>query len=340
MPAAERALPPLATARAEALIAQFSSIAAVIVGDVMLDEFVFGRVTRISPEAPVPVVEFDREECRVGGAGNVARNVQALGGSVAVIGLVGSDDGGKRVLETFVAAGISPRGIVTDASRPTTRKLRIVTNRNQQVARVDYERDTEPAPEIENALLAALEAEAPAARVIVVSDYLKGAVTRRIAGRAIDLARGRGVPVLVDPKVPHLDYYAGATVITPNNAEAETASHTRIRTHAEARAAARTIRDRVECQSVLMTRGEAGMWLIDDTAEGYLPAATREVADVTGAGDTVIATLALALAAGATISEAATLANAAAGIAVGKFGPAAVTPEELRRAVGGGEGYW
>jgi D-beta-D-heptose 7-phosphate kinase/D-beta-D-heptose 1-phosphate adenosyltransferase len=335
MPAADSALPLLDLARADALIAQFSSVAAVIVGDLMLDEFVFGRVSRISPEAPVPVVEFDRDEFRVGGAGNVARNVQALGGSVAVIGLIGSDDSGRRVLDALRTAGVLAGGIVTDASRPTTRKLRIVTSRNQQVARVDYERDAEPAAEIEHALVTALEAAAPRADVIVVSDYLKGVVTRRLAGRAIGIARDRGLPVLVDPKVPHLDYYTGATVVTPNNAEAETASHSRIRTHADARTAARTIRDRVHCRSVLMTRGEAGMWLLDDAAEGYLPAATREVADVTGAGDTVIATLALALAAGATIAEAASLANAAAGIAVGKFGPASVTPDELREAMRG-----
>jgi D-beta-D-heptose 7-phosphate kinase/D-beta-D-heptose 1-phosphate adenosyltransferase len=151
--------------------------------------------------------------------------------------------------------------------------------------------------------------------------------------RAVGIARDRRIPVLVDPKIPHIDYYAGVTLLTPNNAEAEAAAHTRIRTNADARAAARVIRDRLACRSVLITRGESGIWLLDEGHEGHLPAASREVADVTGAGDTVIATLALALAAGADTVEAATLANAAAGVTVSKFGPASLSSEELRAAL-------
>jgi D-beta-D-heptose 7-phosphate kinase/D-beta-D-heptose 1-phosphate adenosyltransferase len=312
------------------LVRQFGGVRILIIGDVMLDHFVFGRVSRISPEAPVPVVEFDHETFRVGGAGNVAHNVRELGGHVDVVGLIGHDEHGARLRNALDSAGISADRLVVEEGRPTTRKMRLVTSRNQQVARVDYESDAEARGDVERALISTLEKGSTNARAIVVSDYLKGSVTRALVARAVSIARDLRVPLLVDPKVPHLDYYQGATLLTPNNAEAETASHTRIRTHADAHAAARLIRDRLGCRGILITRGEAGMWLLDETAEGHLPAAAREVADVTGAGDTVIATLALALGAGADVVEAATLANAAAGVTVSKFGPAGVAPEELR----------
>jgi rfaE bifunctional protein kinase chain/domain len=333
MPAPDVALRPLGHDRAVDLIGLFTGVPILIVGDLMLDHFVFGRVNRISPEAPVPVVEFEREEFRVGGAGNVAHNVRGLGGAVDVVGVVGRDDHGARVRDALQTDGVGITGIVVDDSRPTTRKMRLVTSRHQQVARVDYESDREVSGEIEARLIVALDCVAATARAIVVSDYLKGAITRTLVARAVGIARDRRVPLLVDPKIPHLDYYTGATLLTPNNSEAEAASHTRIRTNGEAHAAARAIRQRLGCQGVLITRGESGMWLFDESGEGHLPAATREVADVTGAGDTVIATLALALAAGATVVEAAVLANAAAGISVGKFGPAGVTPDELRLAL-------
>jgi rfaE bifunctional protein kinase chain/domain len=329
----DTALRPVDRARSEALLHRLSGLPIVIVGDVMLDHFIFGRVTRISPEAPVPVVEFDHEEFRMGGAGNVAHNVRGLGGTVALIGIVGRDEHGTRLKGALTRDGIGTAGLVTEDSRPTTRKVRIVTSRNQQVARIDYESDREARGDIETALVAALDKAAGSAKAIVISDYLKGTVTRPLVARAVGIARDRAIPVLVDPKIPHLDYYSGVTLLTPNNAEAETATHTSIRTDGEARAAARAIRTRVGCKSVLITRGESGMWLLDDSNEGHIPAATREVADVTGAGDTVIATLALALAAGGDMAEAATLANAAAGVTVSKFGPTSVSLEELRSAI-------
>src|SRR4030095_16744582 len=258
------------------------------------------------------------------GAGNVAQNVRGLGGSVDVIGVIGLDDYGARLQKALRTDGIGGTGVVVEKRRPTTRKMRLVTSRNQQVARVDYESDHEAKDEIEAALLAALETASESASAIVVSDYVKGSITRAIVARALGIARDRRVPLLGDPKISHLDYYTGATLLTPNNAEAEAATHTRIRTNADAYAAARSLRDRLSCKGVLITRGEAGMWLLDESGEGHLPAAAREVADVTGAGDTVTATLALAMAAGADVVEAATLANAAAGISVGKFGPAGV----------------
>ena len=329
----DTALRPVDRARTDEILQRSSGLPIVIVGDLMLDHFVFGRVSRISPEAPVPVVEFDREDFRIGGAGNVAHNVRALGASVEVIGVVGADEHGVRLKDALRAAGIGTTGVGAEDRRPTTRKVRVVTSRNQQVARIDYESDQEVGGTIEAALMSALDRSAATARAIVISDYLKGSITKALVARAVNIGRDLRIPVLVDPKVPHLDYYSGATLLTPNNSEAETAAHMRIRTHADARTAARAIRDRTGCKSVLITRGESGMWLLDGDHEGSIAAAAREVADVTGAGDTVIATLAIALAAGADLSEAASLANTAAGIAVGKFGPALVTPAELLAAV-------
>ena len=174
-----------------------------------------------------------------------------------------------------------------------------------------------------------LERALPAAGAVIVSDYLKGAITRRLMTLVCDFAGRRRVPVLVDPKIPHLDYYRGATIVTPNHHEAEAATHRPIRSDEDARAAGRDLRARVRCDAVLITRGEHGMWLTDRDVEGSIPTVAREVSDVTGAGDTVAATLALALGAGATFAEAAVLANHAAGIVVGKFGPATLTPDEL-----------
>ena len=301
-----------------------------IVGDLMLDHFVIGRVERISPEAPVPVVCFDHEEFRLGGAANVAHNVAALGGRVEMVGLVGSDPEGARLRTGLDQLSIGTDGLVTDEARCTTRKLRVVTTRNQQVARIDYESDREVSGSLESQVVERVERLAASADAILVSDYLKGLVSRGVAAAAVAAARRRGLPLLVDPKVPHIDYSAGATVITPNHHEAEAVTHMRIRTAGEAAAAARRFRERAACESVLITRGEQGMWLLGTDGETELPAEAREVSDVTGAGDTVIATMTLALAAGAPLVEAARLANRAAGIVVGKFGPATVTADELR----------
>ena len=326
----ETVLPAIQPDRARGLIKRFAGLPIAIVGDVMLDHFIYGRVSRISPEAPVPVVEFDREEFRIGGAANVAANVRALGGSVAVSGVVGSDEHGTHLTDALRRSGIDTARILIDRERPTTRKVRIVTSRHQQVARIDYESDQDIAGDVSDALISAMEQGARSARALVVSDYLKGSITRRLTSKAVALCAELRIPLVVDPKVGHLEYFAGASIITPNNAEAEATAQMRIRSNADAKRAARIIRTRVECQAVLITRGESGMWLLSDAHEGYLPATAREVADVTGAGDTVVAALALALAAGADPVEAATLANAAAGVTVTKFGPASASPDELR----------
>ena len=333
MSSAPTSFPPLSVSRAQHLVERFPSSAIAILGDVMLDQFIIGRVHRISPEAPVPVVEFQREELRAGGAANVAANVRALGGRADLIGVVGVDRAGDQLLAELQARGIGCADIVKDGRRRTTVKMRIVTDRNQQVARVDYEEDDEPERRVADALAAAAERAVDSAGAVIVSDYLKGGITREAMQRLVTRSRLKRVPVLVDPKIPHLDRYAGARLITPNHHEAEVATHLRIRTDSDAHEAALALRERSGCESVLITRGEQGMWLLDGDVEGPLRAAAREVSDVTGAGDTVIATLALAVACGATLAEAAALANHAAGVVVGRFGPATLTPPELLAAV-------
>lgn len=323
-------LPPVPAARARDLVARFPGVPVLVVGDVMLDRFIVGRVTRISPEAPVPVVQFQSEHVRLGGAANVANNVAALGGRASLVGLVGADTAGQRLSEQLAAAGVGVGGLIRDPGRPTTEKVRVVTERNQQVARIDYERDVDCDGDVERAVVQRVARVRDGAKALLVSDYLKGVVTRRVIEALLD-AR---LPLIVDPKIPHLACYAGATLVTPNHHEAETATRMRIRSDEEAREAGRAFRTAAHCDAALITRGEHGMWLSQDGVEGAIPAVTREVADVTGAGDTVVATLALAIAAGATFAEAAVLANHAAGVVVGKFGPSTVTPDELLATLG------
>jgi rfaE bifunctional protein kinase chain/domain len=325
-------LPALAPDRAREIVARTTSVNILVVGDAMVDKFIVGRVTRISPEAPVPVVAFHHDMYRIGGAANVASNVVALGGHATLVAVTGRDDAAATLAEACREAGIAP-SFAGDSSRPTTTKTRVVTDRNQQVARIDYESDAEIAGDIEDRIVADIHKHASRASAIIVSDYLKGCVTRRVMEVVIGTVSERNIPVLVDPKIAHLDYYRGSTIVTPNHHEAETATHRRVRTEGEARDAARIFRERAGCREVLMTRGDQGIWLLSNGLEGYLPASAREVADVTGAGDTVIATLAVALGSGATLGEAARLANEAAGIAVGKFGPATASTTELLAAI-------
>lgn len=324
-------LPPVTPDRARRIAGAAGRARVLVIGDAMLDKFIVGRVTRISPEAPVPVVAFDHEMFRMGGAANVAHNIMALGGQATLVAVTGMDDGAATLTHECRDAGIAP-SLVSDSSRPTTTKVRIVTDRNQQVARIDYETDVEIADDVERRVIGEIETHAPRATAVVISDYLKGCITRKVVAAAVASA-APGVPVLVDPKIPHIEYYAGTTLVTPNHHEAETAANMRIRSEDEARTAARHFRARAQCANVLMTRGDQGMWLLSSEGEGHLPSAAREVADVTGAGDTVVATMAVMLAAGATMSEAARLANEAAGISVAKFGPATVSLIELLKVV-------
>ena len=320
--------------KAREIVSRFRDVVVLVAGDVMLDRFIVGRVSRISPEAPVPVVLFEHEHVRLGGAANVAHNIATLGGRTTLVGVVGADPAASRLREELSAVGIASDGLIVDPTRPTTEKVRIVTERNQQVARVDYEREGDIRGEVEERVIARIGQCARQAAALLVSDYLKGAITRGVVEALIAGRRSRSTPIVVDPKIPHVSCYAGATLVTPNVHEAEAATHRRIRSDEDAREAAREFRVRSSCDAVLITRGEHGMWLSDGAVEGASPANAREVSDVTGAGDTVVATLALALAAGASVAEAAALANCAAGVVVGKFGAATVGPAELLAAMG------
>jgi D-glycero-beta-D-manno-heptose-7-phosphate kinase len=325
----------LTTERAGEIVERAGRSHVVVLGDVMLDEFVWGDVTRISPEAPVPVVEVRRESVRLGGAANVLANLVALGARATVVGVVGRDRAGDRLEEKLREAcgGRAHAMLVTDEDRPTTTKTRIIAH-NQLVVRADRERRTPVSGQVEAMLIAALGAELKEADALVISDYDKGAVTPRVLAEVLPLAARARLPVLVDPKLRNFDAYRPATLVTPNHHEALRVTNTEDDTDEGVARAARLIRERLACASVLITRGERGLMLLEGAGEPvYVPTVAREVYDVTGAGDTVIATLAAALSAGATLVEAAMLANHAAGIVVGKLGTATATADELMSSI-------
>ncbi len=300
-----------------------------VVGDVMLDRFVWGRVSRISPEAPVPVVTIEREDYHLGGAANVARNIASLGGSPLLLGVVGEDEAGGTLRRSLGERGLSSEAVLTDASRRTTVKTRIIAH-SQQVVRADWESTDDIAGEVEARTIALLDEVVRRSKAIVLSDYSKGALTPRVIERAIAASKDRGVPILVDPKVHRYRLYRGVTLLTPNLNEAERVTGIDVRSESDLSHAAERILDELECEAVLITRGEQGMSLYQRSRPAlHIAAAAREVYDVTGAGDTVIATAALALACGENLSRAAELSNRAAGIVVGKLGTATVLPEEL-----------
>jgi D-glycero-beta-D-manno-heptose-7-phosphate kinase len=315
--------------RAQQLISQFSRQSIVVLGDLMLDEFIWGEVRRISPEAPVPVIEVKRESWHLGGAGNVVSNLLALGAQATPIGIIGNDAAGHRLHEAFAARQAEVSGLVIDPARPTTVKTRIVAH-SQQMLRADREDRTPITSASEEQVSAAFQHALSAATAVIISDYDKGLLTPRLLQTAIAATQAQGKRVCLDPKIKNFLHYRHVDVITPNQLEAERAANLEIEDEASLRTVAQRIRDMLACQSVLITRGEHGMSLLAaDGALTNIPTVAREVYDVTGAGDTVIATLTLALAAGATLPEAAILANHAASVVVGKVGTATLTQAEL-----------
>ncbi len=311
----------------------FSGLRLLVLGDVMLDRFVYGEVERISPEAPVPVVRHRRTLAMPGGAGNVARNIAALGGQAVLVGLRGRDEAGADLANRLAAApGIEDR-LVASATRPTISKIRVIAG-TQQMLRLDDEVAT-PADAAEAAaLLEALRAALPGAAALILSDYAKGVLSAPVVRDAIGAARAAGIPVLADPKSDDFGLYRGATVLTPNARELGRAARLPVGTEAEVAAAAAAVMGAAGIDALLCTRAEKGMTLVRaDGAVTSVSAEAREVFDVSGAGDTVIATLALAHAGGASLEEAMRIANAAAGIVVGKLGTATVSAEELAHAL-------
>ncbi len=302
-----------------------------VVGDLMLDVYLRGTASRISPEAPVPVVRVTEEWRALGGAANVASNAVALGASCDIVGYIGADRAGEELLGELDRAGVSARGVLQAAGRPTTVKTRIMA-RHQQVARYDSEDEAEVDDAMAAALIAAIEELGPGCDAIALEDYNKGVLTPAVIAAALDLARRHEIPVVVDPKVRNFFSYGGATIFKPNLSELTTALRAPV--YFDDAGWLAEIRAQLECAHLLVTLGEEGMALLTAGGEHLrVPTVARSVYDVSGAGDTVTAVLATALGAGAAVTEAAVLANYAAGIEVGKVGVATVSPEELRETV-------
>lgn len=307
-------------------LADLSAARLLIVGDVMLDRYWFGDVTRISPEAPVPIVKIERSEERPGGAANVARNVAALGAQVGLLSVVGDDEAGRSLLRLLEASGIAVN-LHVDPAISTTVKLRVI-GRQQQLLRIDFE--TSPSHEVLRAKLLEFATRLGDCDAVILSDYGKGGLTH--IGEMIRLARDAGKHVLVDPKGDDFSKYAGATVVTPNRAELR-AVVGRWQDPEELARKAEALRADLGLDGLLVTRSEEGMSLFHAGGALHEQAVAREVFDVSGAGDTVIATLAVMLAGGAGWEEAVHVANVAAGLVVGRFGTAVVGRDELAAAL-------
>jgi D-beta-D-heptose 7-phosphate kinase/D-beta-D-heptose 1-phosphate adenosyltransferase len=318
------------------LVDSFDRATVLVVGDLMVDRYYAGRVRRISPEAPVPVVEVTEESLRCGGAANVALNIRSLGAAVEVCGVVGDDAEGAWLRGELSRCGIGVAGVAVDPGRPTILKTRVVAH-HQQVVRFDREVSGPHAPEVQGRLAASLAAAWQRADAAVVSDYGKGVVGRPLMDRLRALGRrGRAVPMVVDPKSPRFELYRGASLITPNLAEALAAAGAAAGPGGDVERAGAALARRVRGAAILVTRGELGMSLFQPgSAPLHIPTVAREVYDVTGAGDTVVSVLALAIARGASLAAAARLANIAAGIVVGEFGTVPVTRAQLLAGIGG-----
>ncbi|BDV43739.1 bifunctional protein HldE [Geotalea uraniireducens] len=318
----------------ESLFARVGTLRALVVGDLMLDEYLWGKAERISPEAPVQVVDVTREELRIGGAGNVANNLVSLGCQVAVASVVGGDEDGTVLLHAFSGKGIAVEGIFEDPQRTTSRKTRVLAA-NQQIVRIDRESRERIAAEYEAKIVDFLRQRRGEFDVILISDYLKGVLTPALLEAITAMAREWGIPVVIDPKGNDYAKYRGATILTPNRKEAEAASGIAIRDEESLRRAGARLLEVADLTALLITRSEEGMSLFLRSGEVvHIPTFAREVFDVTGAGDTVLAVLGLALAGRAGFAEAARLANAAAGVAVGKVGTSTVSPAEIIGSLG------
>ncbi|MEX2283144.1 MAG: D-glycero-beta-D-manno-heptose-7-phosphate kinase [Gemmatimonadota bacterium] len=320
----------LTLARLEELLLRARDVRVLVVGDIMLDVYLRGAASRISPEAPVPVVKVSEEWRALGGAANVAANAVALGAHCTVLGCIGMDAAGRELRQELEETGIDSGGLVEVADRPTTIKTRIMA-RHQQVARYDIEAEHEVEDEIADALVQKLTALVPEADAVVLEDYNKGVLTAPVITAAIRLSREAHRPIVVDPKFRSFFAYRGATVFKPNLTELSAALRADVR--ADDQSWLDRIRSELGCEHLLLTLGEDGMVLSTEGEYLRVPTVARSVYDVSGAGDTVIAAVAVALAAGATVAEAAVLANHAAGIEVGKAGVATVSPDELREVV-------
>lgn len=316
--------------RGEELLTRLKGCKVLVVGDLMIDEYIWGGVTRVSPEAPVPIVGVTNETLRLGGAANVANNIISLGGQVEVCGILGDDQMGRWIKSDLSAKKVGVRGIVTSAGRPTTVKTRVIAH-DQQVVRVDKEVTTPLERHDEDMILGSVQSFLGECGCVVISDYAKGVITPTVMRRLVDLARERSVPVAVDPKISQFSIYKGVTVLTPNLFEAAAGAGLVIDSMEALVVAGHRIIEKLGCEYLVITRGDQGMTLFHGMKDyNHVEAYSRHVYDVTGAGDTVISTLSLALAAGLTMADGVQLANVAAGVVVGEIGTVPISTEQMR----------
>lgn len=313
-------------------LAKLSGVTVLCVGDLMLDDFVYGDVARISPEAPAPVIRVRRSDIIIGGAGNVARNIASIGATCLFVGVVGDDDAGRILKASLAAEARVESLLVVDRGRPTTRKVRFVSEHYAtHMLRADWEVATPLDADIEQAVIDGALKALPRANAVVLSDYAKGVLTRNVVRVLIDAARKAGKPVIVDPKGNDYSVYRGATMITPNRKELAEAAHRNVASHDDVVAAARALCEQTGCGAMLVTRSDEGMTLVVKDAEPiHVPAYPVKIGDVSGAGDTVIAVLAAMMGGKADFESAMRAANAAAAIVIGKRGTATVSLTELR----------
>jgi len=314
------------------LLERFTGKRVAVIGDLMVDRYYWGTVRRVSPEAPVPVVEVESEQVRLGGAANVAHNIRSLGGEPVLIGLVGDDHPGQVLLDLVREQGFPDHGIVQDPSRPTTIKTRVIAQ-SQHVVRIDNESKQLCPPAMRARMLDVIRGELPSLAGIIIEDYNKGVVTRELIEGVIALARAHHVIITVDPKFDNFLEFKHVTVFKPNRREAEEVLGGRLRTDADVERVGKRLLELLQAENILLTRGEKGMSLFEaNGGVSHIETVADNVQDVSGAGDTVIATLTMAMAGGASVREACTLANCASGVVVGAVGIVPIRLEELRAA--------
>jgi rfaE bifunctional protein kinase chain/domain len=304
-----------------------------VIGDLMLDRYIWGNVSRMSPEAPVPIVDMEQEQTRLGGAANVAMNIKSLGGDPMLIGVIGEDNSGRQLLELLRESDFKTDGIATDNSRPTTVKTRVIAN-NQHVVRIDREQKSDISGEMQKILLNQIRKNIKSIDGIIIEDYNKGVIVKNLIGEVISIANENQKIITVDPKFNNFFEYKNVTVIKPNRKEAEEAMGIRLKTDENILIAGKTLIEKLHVKNVLLTRGEHGMSLFESDGKiSHMPTKALTVSDVSGAGDTVISTLTMAIAGGSTIKEAATLANFAGGIVCGYAGIVPINRDELKKTI-------
>jgi rfaE bifunctional protein kinase chain/domain len=323
----------LTSGRFDTIFSAVSGKRIAVIGDVMLDRYVWGNVLRISPEAPVPVVEVESESTRLGGAANVANNIASLGAEALLIGVVGNDANGTEFRNILTSQKTSTDGIITDPSRPTTIKTRVIAH-HQHVVRIDSEEKRDVDAAIQKKILSVLEKNIDAIDGIIIEDYNKGVVVKDLIHAIVDLAKKKSTVITIDPKFNNFFEYRNVSIFKPNKKETEEALGKKLRTEEDVIAAGAALLERLNADNILLTRSEKGMSLFErNGAITHLPTHARRIADVSGAGDTVIATLTVMLAAGATVVEASSLANIAGGIVCGEVGIVPIDPVALRAAI-------